>query len=203
MRDKRPEPEEESDRMGIRGKNTSRSRMTITTAFSRIRGLVGRKLFRISPEEDWDKMNNRLKGFYEQLERNDPMIAVSLSASAYTPSLIRLVLIITSGTLFRMAALLLLSWLALNPIPILQFLNMPESVINSVEAGQPEMILLVLAPLSILFMLVGLLVQFIQKRATRRMEAAGKGIVIHPVSEKKETEERRPRRRQRTPRTGR
>ena len=98
MRDKRPEQDEESDRMSIRGKNTSRARITITTAFSRIRGLVGRKLFRISPEEDWDKMNNRLKGFYEQLERDDPMIAVSLSASAYTPSLARLILIITSAS---------------------------------------------------------------------------------------------------------
>jgi len=203
MKDKRPEPDVESDRMSIRGKNTSRARITVTTAFSRIKGLVGRKLFRISPEEDWDKMNNRLKAFYEQLERNDPMIGVSLSASAYTPSLMRLVLIITSGTLFRMVALLLLSWLALNPLPILQFLNMPDSIINSIEAGQPEMILLVLAPLSILFMLVGLLVQFIQRRATRRMGAAAQRPVIHPVSEKKETEEGRPRRRQRAPRTGR
>ncbi len=203
MRDRRPEIDEESDRMEMRGKNTSQARITVTTAFSRIRGLVGRKLFRISQEEDWDKMNNRLKTFYEQLERNDPLISVSLSASAYTPSLIRLVIIITSGTLFRMAALLLLSWLALNPLPILQFLNMPDSIINSVEAGQPEMILLVLAPLSILFMLIGLLVQFIQRRASKRMSAAARGPVIHPISEKKEREERRPRRERKAPQTGR
>ncbi|NHJ33313.1 MAG: hypothetical protein FK732_10645 [Asgard group archaeon] len=185
----------------VRGKNTSRARMTVTTAFSRIKGLVGQKLFRISVDEDWDKMNNRLKGYYEQLERDDPMIAVSLSASAYTPSLVRLILIITSGTIFRMVALLLLSWLALNPVPILHFLNFPDSIVNSVEAGQPEMIMIVLAPLSVLFLLVGLIVQFIQKRVTRRMEAARQGPTIHTISEEKETE-RRPRRRQRTPRTG-
>lgn len=201
MRDERPQADEESDRMGIRGKNTSRSRMTVSTAFSRVKGLVGRKLFRISPDEDWDKMNNRLRGFYEQLERDDPMIAVSLSASAYTPSLARLILIITSGTLFRMAALLLLSWLALNPVPILQFLNFPDSVVSSVEGAQPEMIMLVLAPLSILFLLVGLVVQFIQRRATRRMEAAAQRPTIHPISEEKETQRRRPRRRQRVPQT--
>ncbi len=204
MKKERPETEEEEpERMGIRGsKNTSRARMTVSTAFSRIKGLVGKKLFRISPDEDWDKMNNRLKSYYEQLERDDPMIAVSLSASAYTPSLARLILIITSGTLFRMVALLLLSWLALNPLPILQFLNMPDSIINSIEAGQPEMIMMVLAPLAVLFLLVGLIVQFIQKRATRRMEAIAQRPIIHPVSEEKETERRRPRRRQRTPRAG-
>lgn len=203
MKKAKPETEEETERMGIRGsKNTTRARMTVSTAFSRIKGLVGKKLFRISPDEDWDKMNNRLKSFYEQLERDDPMIAVSLSASAYTPSLARLILIITSGTLFRMIVLLLLSWLALNPVPILQFLNMPDSIINSIEAGQPEMIMMVLAPLAVLFLLVGLIVQFIQKRATRRMEAAAQKPVIHPVSAEKETERRRPRRRQRTPRTG-
>ena len=203
MKKEKPETDEESDRMGIRGsKNTARARMTTSTAFSRIKGLVGKKLFRISPDEDWDKMNNRLKSFYEQLERDDPMIAVSLSASAYTPSLPRLILIITTGTLFRMVALLLLSWLALNPVPILQFLNMPDSVINSIEAGQPEMIMLVLAPLAVLFLIIGLIIQLIQRRATRRMEAAAQRPVIHPVSAEKETERRRPRRRQRTPRTG-
>jgi len=199
---KRTETAEDSESIVIRGKNTSRARMTVTTAFSRIRGLVGKKLFRISPEEDWDKMNNRLKRFYDQLERNDPMIAVSLSASAYTPSLARLILIITSGTLFRMIALLLLSWLALNPIPILQFLNFPDSIVNSIEAGQPEMIMIVLAPLSVLFLIVGLIIQFIQRRATKRMEAAASGPIIHPISEEKETERRPRRRRQRTPRTG-
>ncbi len=203
MRKEKPETDVESERMGIRGsKNTARARMTVSTAFSRIKGLVGKKLFRISPEEDWDKMNNRLKSYYEQLERDDPMIAVSLSASAYTPSLARLILIITTGTLFRMIALLLLSWLALNPLPILQFLNMPDSIVNSIEAGQPEMILMVLAPLAVLFLLVGLIVQFIQRRVTRRMEAIAQRPIIHPVDAEKETERRRPRRRQRTPRTG-
>ncbi len=203
MRKEKPETDVESERMGIRGsKNTARARMTVSTAFSRIKGLVGKKLFRISPEEDWDKMNNRLKSYYEQLERDDPMIAVSLSASAYTPSLARLILIITTGTLFRMIALLLHSWLALNPVPILQFLNMPDSIVKSIEAGQPEMILMVLAPLAVLFLLVGLIVQFIQRRVTRRMEAIAQRPIIHSVDAEKETERRRPRRRQKTPRTG-
>ena len=100
-----------------------------------------------------------------------------------------------------MIALLLLSWLALNPIPILQFLNFPDSIINSIEAGQPEMIMLVLAPLSILFLLVGLVVQYIQRRATIRMEAAAQKPIIHSISEEKEPE-RRIRLRRRSPRTG-
>lgn len=189
------EVKEVSDRIFMKGKNTASARLKVTTAFSRIRGMVGKKLFKITSEEDWDKMNNRLKNFYEQIENNDPFISISLSASAYTPSIPRLVLIITSGTIFRMAILIVLSWLALNPVPILNFLNMPDSIVNSIESGQPEMIILVLAPLSILFLLIGLLVQFIQKRITRRMEKAAEGRVIHPVSEKKTDE--KPKRKQR------
>jgi hypothetical protein len=182
----------------MRGKNTSAARLAVTTAFSRIRGMVGKKLFKISTEEDWDKLNNRLKNFYEQLERNDPLISVSLSASASTPSITRLIVIISTGTLFRMGMLVILSWLALNPIPVLRFINMPQSVIDSVEAGQPEMIMFVLAPLSILFIIIGLIVQLIQKRITKRMEKTT-GKVIHPVSEDKEEKPKRTRRRRREP----
>ncbi len=184
------EEDEDSRSTLVRGKNTSAARLKVTTAFSQFRGMVGKKLFKISAEEDWDKMNNRLKTFYSKLEVNDPLISVSLSASSYTPSLARLILIITSGTLFRMVMLLLLSWLALNPVPILRFLNMPDSIITSIESGQPEMILVVLAPLSILFMLIGLIVQFIQRRASERMEKLRAGPVIHSVSEEKDKERR-------------
>ncbi|NHJ41209.1 MAG: hypothetical protein FK731_14350 [Asgard group archaeon] len=198
---KEEEEKEESERIEVKGKNTAAARLKVTTAFSRVRGMVGKKLFKISSEEDWDKMNNRLRNFYEQIENNDPFISVSLSASAYTPSISRLVLIITTGTIFRMAILMVLTWLALNPIPILNFLNMPDSIVNSVESGQPEMIILVLAPLSILFLLIGLLVQFIQKRITRRMEKRAEGRIIHPISEKKVDEKSRKQRKREPQRT--
>ncbi|MHA1243733.1 MAG: hypothetical protein ACTSP7_04070, partial [Candidatus Heimdallarchaeota archaeon] len=158
----------------VSGKNTSRARLKVTTAISQFKGLVGKKIFRISPEEDWDKMNNRLKTFYLSLEEDDPLLSVSLSASTYTPSIMRLALVITSGTLFRMVALLLLSWIALNPAPVLVFLNMPDSIINSVEAGQPEMILFVLAPLAVSFFMLGLLVQWMQKLIANRGNRSAK-----------------------------
>ena len=181
---------EEDESIVVKGKKTSSSMLKVTTAFSQIRALVGQKLFRISADEDWDKMNNRLKNFYLRLEENDPFISVSLSASAYTPSLMRLFLLVLSGTLFRMVTLLVLSWLALNPIPVLKFLNMPDSIVNSVEAGQPEMIMVVLIPLAILFMIIGLIVQAIQRRVTKRMEEKGKAKpVIHTIiDEEKKTD---------------
>jgi len=119
-------------------------------------------------------MNNRLKTFYLSLEEDDPLLSVSLSASTYTPSIMRLALIITSGTLFRMVALLLLSWIALNPAPVLVFLNMPDSIINSVESGQPEMILFILAPLAVSFFMLGLLVQWLQKLIANRGNRSAK-----------------------------
>ncbi len=180
---------EEDETITIKGKKTSTSQLKVTTAFSQIRALVGQKLFRISPVEDWDKMNNRLKNYYLRLEENDPFISLSLSASAYTPSLMRLFLIVLSGTLFRMVTLLLLSWLALNPVPVLRFLNLPDSVITSVESGQPEMIMLVLIPLAIFFMVMGLIVQAIQRRVAKKMtERANAGIVIHTIKEKPQEE---------------
>jgi len=177
------ETKEEDETFIVKGKNTSASRLKITTAFSQVKALVGKKLFRISPEEDWDKINNRLKNFYLKLEENDPLISVSLSASAYTPSLTRLALIITSGTLFRMAILMVLAWLALNPIPVLTFLNFPNSIVQSVEAGQPEMIILVLVPMAIMFMIIGLIVQFIQRRVSKRMTDRAQKLIIHPIKE--------------------
>ncbi|MHA1211302.1 MAG: hypothetical protein ACTSSH_02465 [Candidatus Heimdallarchaeota archaeon] len=192
------EEEEQPYRMAVGGKNTTAARMKVTTAFSKIKGLVGKKLFKISPEEDWDKMNNRLKNYYLKLEESDPFISVSLSASANTPSLSRLIFIISTGTIFRMGVLMVLSWLALNPLPILQFMNFPDSIINSVEAGQPEMIMLILAPLSITFLLIGLIVQGIQKRMSRRMAKVAEGPVIHSINAHKEEDRRQGRRRRNT-----
>ncbi len=178
---KKPIAEDEST---IKGKKTSTSLLKVTTSFSKIRALVGQKLFRISPQEDWDKLNNRLKNYFLKLEENDPFISVSLSASAYTPSMMRLLLIVLSGTLLRMVTLLFMSWLALNPVPVLTFLNFPDSIITSVEGGQPEMVMLVLIPLAIFFMVVGLIVQAIQRRVAKKMfEKTSGGKVIHSIKE--------------------
>ncbi|MBN1328913.1 MAG: hypothetical protein JXA54_05515 [Candidatus Heimdallarchaeota archaeon] len=187
--------EEENGQIKVKGKATSVAMLKVTTAFSRVKGMVGKRLFKISIDEDWDKMNNRLKNFYLNLEEDDPFLSISLSASANTPSISRLIFIISIGTIFRMGMLFILSWLALNPQPILQFLHMPESIINSVEAGQPEMIMLVLAPLAVTFLLIGLIVQFIQKRVAQRMQKGDNGLAIHSVSEIKEMEKKRIRRR--------
>ena len=202
---KQPGEEENANNNRIRngttvgGTNTTQSRLKVTAAFSKIRGMIGKKLFRINAEEDWDKMNSRLKNYYQKLEENDPLISVSLSASAYTPSVPRLLLIITTGTIFRMGSLALLSWLALNPVPILQFLNLPDSIINSVEASQPEMIILVLAPMAAMFLLIGLFVQFIQKRATKRVEKyRDDQLVIHSISDERKKERRSRRNRRST-----
>jgi len=176
-----------TSRISVKGKNTTTSRLTVVAAFSKIRGLVGKKLFRINVGEDWDKLNHRLKNYYQQLEKNDPFMSISLSASAHTPSMSRLILIISTGTIFRIGALMIFSWLALNPIPVLRVLHMPSSIIDSIEASQPEMIMLVLIPLALSFLLVGLLVHYIQKRLALRLERYQQGLVIHPVSPSLET----------------
>lgn len=178
---KEDEPKEYSG--SVHGKNTSTSRFSVTTAFSKIGEIVGKKIFRLSQEEDWDKLNLRLRNYYERLEDSDPFISVSLSTSAYTPSTPRLLLLIFSGTALRVVALSVLSWLALNPIPVLTLLNMPESITNSIESGQPEMILLVLAPLALIFLIVGLLVRWIQISVSRRLQKSAEGRTVHPVSE--------------------
>ncbi|MEA2071498.1 MAG: hypothetical protein U9O98_09435 [Asgard group archaeon] len=171
----------------VSGKDTSTSRFSVTISLSKVKGFIGKKLFRISPEEDWDKMNLRLQNYYQLLEKDNPFLAVSLSASAFMPSFIRLGLIIIVGTLIRMVLLLSLSWLALNPVVVLSFLNFPETVISSVEAGQPEMVMFVLAPLAILFFLLGIIVNWIQITITKKLQKEG-GKRIHTLSEQ-ETEQ--------------
>ena len=77
-----------------------------------------------------------------------------------------------------------MSWLALNPVPVLTFLNFPDSIINSVEGGQPEMVMLVLIPLAIFFMVIGLIVQAIQRRAAKKiLERTNASKVIHTINE--------------------
>jgi hypothetical protein len=174
----------------VKGADTSSSRFKVTTAFSRIKGLVGKKLFRVTADEDWDKLNLRLKNYYLTLEEDDPFVSLTLSASAYTPSIMRLVLIIIGSTLTRVLILVALSWVALNPIPILTALNFPPSVILSLEATQPEMILLVLVPLAISFLLIGLIIQWIQNIITRRMaKEETEGRIIHTIKEQQEEKE--------------
>lgn len=101
--------------------------------------------------------STRLKIFLENLYQMDPEAKSSLEAKVTFPSERKTLISIALSTLYRLSALIILSYMAIHPQVIFSFLGAPEPIIRSLELLQPEAILLILLPLLLTTVLIGLL----------------------------------------------
>jgi len=101
--------------------------------------------------------STRLKIFLENLYQMDPEAKSSLEAEVTFPSERKTLISIALSTLYRLLALIVLSYIAIHPQLIFSFLGAPEPIIRSLELLQPEAILLILLPLLLTTVLIGLL----------------------------------------------
>lgn len=99
------------------------------------------------PGGEQERLTGRLQRYHDGLLAHDRKLDDKLGGSAgkgFNP----LILITIFGSMvFRVSLIVLLSWMALNPDRMLDYISLPKSLTNSIEIHEPEGILLVLIPM--------------------------------------------------------
>ncbi|MCH8906817.1 MAG: hypothetical protein IH840_06985 [Candidatus Heimdallarchaeota archaeon] len=106
------------------------------------------------PGGDQERLTGRLQRYHDGLLAHDPKIDEKLGGSAgkaFNPFTI--LLIVLSSMAIRVLIIVFLAWFTLNPARVLAFIDLPQTVTQSLEINEPEGLLLVLIPL--IFFLIG------------------------------------------------
>ena len=134
-----------------------------------LREIVEKRVSREGSKTSVGVDSTRLQVFLENLYQMDPEAKTSLEAKVTLPSEAKTLLSILLSTLYRILAIILLSYIVIHPQFLFSFLGAPPTIIGSLELSQPEAILLVLLPLLFTITLIGLLIP------TRKEKISSKG----------------------------
>ncbi|OLS23504.1 MAG: hypothetical protein HeimC2_26070 [Candidatus Heimdallarchaeota archaeon LC_2] len=105
------------------------------------------------PGGEQERLTGRLQRYHDGLLAHDRKIDEKLGGSAgkgFNPFILVTIFV---SMIFRIALIVLLSWMALNPDLMLEYIALPESLTNSIEIHEPEGMLLVLIPM--VFFIIG------------------------------------------------
>ncbi len=118
-----------------------------------------------------DKLTSRLQRFHDGMLVADRNLDGKLTGTAATMNPWKTIAVMLITTAIRMAAMISLAYLCLNPATLLTMINLPESVTNSLEMDEPEGIVLVVAPVVVLILGASALIGAIQKQAIKTMNS--------------------------------
>ncbi len=146
---------------------TAMSRSSGATAFSFLREAIERRVFGESEVvESLDAIADvrRLQIFVDELLTSDPDARNQLTAKAAAPSSSYIISSTITGSILRFAGVITVAFLFLNPLIFTTIFNLPPGVENSVELQQPELVILFLLPILLLFVLVAMIIGWLTVR---------------------------------------
>ncbi|MHA1835907.1 MAG: hypothetical protein ACTSYQ_03140, partial [Candidatus Odinarchaeia archaeon] len=117
----------------------------------------------IGEEKKIDIESYRLKLFIEQLTTYDQKFKEKIIAKENLPSFSNVVKKMIIYSAVRIFFLILLSFIILNPVPVLTFLGAPTALLESVEILTPEIVILLLLPIALLFPFSSLIISYLKK----------------------------------------
>jgi hypothetical protein len=141
--------------------STAMSRSSGATAFSFLREAIERRVFGESEVvESLDAIADvrRLQIFVDELLSTDPNSRDELTAKAAAPSSAYVASSTLLGTALRLVAVVVVSFVFMNPLFFTVLFNLPPGIKNSVELLQPELVVFFLAPILFLFVLVAMII---------------------------------------------
>lgn len=146
--------------------STSMSRSSGATIFSYLREAIERQVLGDKDVlENLDAISDvrRLQHYVDDLLEQDPQARDELTARAAAPSQQYVIGSTIIGSGIRLVSVVLLSFVLLNPRVFLSFLELPPGIANSVELLQPEIVLLLLVPIVLLFPFVALVIGWVSR----------------------------------------
>ena len=147
--------------------STAMSRSSGATAFSFLREAIERRVFGESEvAESLDAVADvrRLQIFVDELLSTDPNARDELTAKAAAPSSGYVVSSTLVGTVLRLVAVVVVSFVFMNPLFFTVLFNLPPGIRDSVELQQPELIVFFLAPILFLLVLVAMIIGWVTTR---------------------------------------
>ncbi|MFX0107391.1 MAG: hypothetical protein ACFE7R_03840, partial [Candidatus Hodarchaeota archaeon] len=146
---------------------TAMSRTSGATAFSFLREAIERKVVGSKDAlENLDAISDvrRLQHFVDELLHSDPRARDELTAKAAAPSSGYVIGSTILGSVVRFLSVIGISFVLMSPAIFVAFLSLPPGIANSVEILQPEIVLLFLVPVVLLFPFAAMVVSWFSKR---------------------------------------
>ena len=152
---------------GEKVSTTAMSRSSGATAFSFLREAIERKVLGDKDVlENLDAVSDvrRLQTFVDELLSEDPKARDELTAKAAAPSGSYVISSTLLGSAMRFLLVLTLSFVLMNPQLLFSGLSLPPGIANSAEITQPEIVLLFLVPITLMFVFVSMVIGWASKR---------------------------------------
>ncbi|MFW9841400.1 MAG: hypothetical protein ACFFES_10940 [Candidatus Thorarchaeota archaeon] len=146
---------------------TGMSRTTGATAFSFLREAIERKVVGTQDAlESLDAVSDvrRLQIYVDELLQSDPRARDELTAKAAAPSSSYVIASTITGSIIRFLTVIVLSFILMSPSVVSTLLNLPFGIQDSVELFQPEIVLLFLVPIVLLFPFAAMVISWFSKR---------------------------------------
>jgi len=146
---------------------TGMSRTTGATAFSFLREAIERKVVGTQDAlESLDAVSDvrRLQIYVDELLQTDSRARDELTAKAAAPSSSYVIGSTITGSLIRFLTVVAISFILMSPGVVSALLNLPLGIQDSVELFQPEIVLLFLVPVVLLFPFAAMVISWFSKR---------------------------------------
>ena len=108
----------------------------------------------------------KLSNFIEKLERENPSFPGLISGESAVPDQKKLLTNFIVKSLSRALVILILVFICVNPLPILAFIA-PTALLESVEFITPEITIILLLPIALLFPMLSLILSYRREKHTR------------------------------------
>jgi hypothetical protein len=165
---------------------TGMSRTTGATAFSFLREAIERKVIGTQDAlENLDAVSDvrRLQIYVDELLQTDSRARDELTAKAAAPSSSYVIGSTITGSAIRFLTVVSISFILMSPGVVSAILNLPLGIQGSVELFQPEIVLLFLVPVVLLFPFAAMVISWFSRREVVEKEKLTK--------EEKEAEKKR------------
>ncbi|MHA2385668.1 MAG: hypothetical protein ACXAEE_05615 [Candidatus Thorarchaeota archaeon] len=146
---------------------TAMSRASGRTAFSFLREAIERKVVGSQDAlENLDAVSDvrRLQIFVDELLQTDSRARDELTAKAAAPSSSYVIGSTIMGSAFRFLSVVAISFMMMSPSAFLLVLNPPIGIQTSLAVLQPEIVLLFLVPIVLLFPFAAMVISWFSKR---------------------------------------
>ena len=152
---------------GEKVSSTGMSRSTGATAFSFLREAMERKVMGgQSALESLDAVSDvrRLQIYVDELLQSDSRARDELTAKAAAPSSSYVIGSTITGSAIRFLTVIALSFILISPNVVQMLLNLPIGIRDSVELIQPEIVVLFLVPVVLLFPFSAAVISWMSQR---------------------------------------
>lgn len=185
---------EDAIERGDKVRSSVMSRISGATVFSFLRETIERKVLGSKGGvENLDAVSDvrRLQIYIDELLSSDPNASEELTAKAAAPSEKYVITSTITGSLLRIIAVVPISFVLLNPSFLLGLLSYPAGIESSIELNQPEIIMLYIVPILLLFPLTAMVIRVFSGRESEPEPTLSKEEKAEVKKRKKELQRKK------------